>query len=911
MATRPIYAQSATAVLKNLQSSSSGLVSTEAAKRLKEAGENIIKIKRNWHVVRLLANQLNDELVWILLLAAVLSVVFREFRDATIIGVIVLVNGLIGFLQEFKAERVIASLKKLVTDKAFVYRDGELHEVDTVNIVAGDIVFVSSGENIPADGYLLESFDFKVNSFVFTGESKPAKKQIGVLTKENIGLSEMTNLVFMGETVAVGEAKFVVTGTGSQTELGKIAALTAEVKTEATPLQKRMRRLSRRVGALSLVIATLVIGIGQYNGMSLYQNFIFALAIAVSVVPEGLPAAISVALSFGMNRLLKQQVAVKKLSAVETLGSVNIICTDKTGTITKNELMVTRAVINNQIYKLDGDGYNPVGNYYLGDEKIDPAKIKELYILNKIGTLCNGASLLKQHNGFSMIGDPTEGAIIVAGRKFNSDKDYFLTGERKLAENPFSSERMMMSVIYQGLSVISYVKGSPDTMIEAATQQLVNGNEVPFTAADKEQARALYNQMSGEALRVLAFAYRPLDKMAEGDYGSQAENNLIWVGMMAMIDPPRANALEAVMKCKQLGIKVVMITGDYEKTAEAIARNVGLIGKNGTFEIINGHQLDKLSDKDVYKKVMALDIVFARISPAQKLRIATCLKDNGEVIAMTGDGVNDAPALKKADIGVAMGMMGTDVSKEAAEMILLNDDFSSIVEGVEEGRTIYHNLRKFVYFVFTANAGELFTIILGLLVGLPSPLSAVQILSIDLGTNMIPAFALGLEPREPDVLSSDKPKANESVISKLDVKRMLYIGTMMAVTSVSAFWYSMYRGGWWLGQPVDATGLLYVKSTTVAYAALAICQLANMLQARSPKYSIFQIGFWRNPYAIFAIIFALILLLTFMYVPFIANVVRMSPIDATDWLVATSGSVIIFVAEEVRKRLTLVTATLK
>ncbi|NTU99115.1 HAD-IC family P-type ATPase, partial [Candidatus Falkowbacteria bacterium] len=860
MAAKPIYAQSAATVLKNFNSTLAGLDTLEASKRLQENGKNTIKIRRNWHVLRLILNQLNDELVWILLLAALLSLFFKEYRDASIIGIIVFINGLIGFLQEFKAERVIASLKKLVTDKAFVYRDGEQHEIDTSDIVPGDIVFVSSGEDVPADGYILESFEFRVNSFIFTGESRPSKKQAHILSKENVSLAEIDNMVFMGESVAVGEAKYVVTGTGSQTELGKIASLTSEVKTEATPLQKRMKGLSRRVGFLSLVIATGVVGVGWLNGIPLDQSFMFALAMAVSVVPEGLPAAISVALSFGMNRLLKHHVIVKKLSAVETLGSVNIICTDKTGTITKNELMVTRAVVNNKSYDLDGDGYDTTGNFFFNGKKIDQSGIKELYVLNKIGTLCNDATLLKQDNGFKVIGDPTEGAIIVAGRKFDNRKDCFFEGERKISENPFSSDRMRMSVIYKGLNTMSYVKGSPDTIIELSNNQLLDGKVVPFTDKDKEMAKSLYNQMSSEALRVLAFAYRPLDGIMESEYGKIAEADLIWVGMMAMIDPPRKNVNEAILKCKQLGVKVIMITGDYEITAEAIAKNIGLIDKPGTFEIINGRQLDKLSDSEIYSKTKEKEVVFARISPEQKLRIATILKDNGEIIAMTGDGVNDAPALKRADIGVAMGEMGTDVSKEAAEMILLNDNFSSIVNGIEEGRTIYSNLRKFVYFVFTANTGELLTVIMGLLLGLPSPLAAVQILSIDLGTNMFPAFALGLEPEEPDVLTSAKPKKNQSIMSRRDVMRLIYVGFLMALTAVSAFWHSMHRGGWHLGQPINTSSLLYIRSTTAAYAALAICQLANMLQARSAKYSIFKIGVWRNPYAIFAIFFACITL---------------------------------------------------
>ena len=902
MTAKAIYSQSQTAILKNFQTAIIGLSSIEALRRLNENGKNIIKTKRNWHSLRLLANQLNDELVWILLFAALLALFFHEFRDAIIIGTIVAVNGLIGFLQEFKAEKIIASLKKIITDKAFVYRDSERHEIDSSNIVLGDIVFLASGETVPADGYLLESFDFKVNSFVFTGESKPRKKQAGVLTKMNIELGEIDNMVFMGETVAVGEATYVVTATGIQTELGKIATLTAEIKTEITPLQKRMRGLSRRIGLLSLVIALAVVGIGHLKGVPLYQNFILALAIAVSVVPEGLPAVISIVLSLGMKKLLKKQVAVKKLSAVETLGSVDIICTDKTGTITKNELMVVRMLVNNQVYELDGDGYSPLGNYYLGDKKIKPQEIEELQILNKIGSLCNSASLLREDDGFVVMGDPTEGAILVAGRKFNGTNGYFAKGETKILDNPFSSERMRMSVVYRGAKTTAYVKGSPEKILELSVGQLINGAVVPLTESDKIQILKTINQMSGDSLRVLAFAYRSLDDVDSADYGSVSERDLVWVGLMGMIDPPRKNVAEAVLKCKQLGIKVVMITGDYEITAEAIARSVGLINNSEAFEIINGRQLDKISDQDVYHKIQTRDVVFARISPDQKLRIASVLKNNGEIIAMTGDGVNDAPALKRADIGVAMGLMGTDVSKEASEIILLDDNFSSIIAGIEEGRTIYSNLRKFIYFIFTGNIAELTTIVLGLIVGLPAPLTAVQILLVDLGFETFPAFALGLEPKMKDGVNCGMSKNNETIISRLDLFRMFYIGSLIAAMTTFVFWYSMQRGGWRMGQTMDTNSWLYIKSTSAAYAALAMGQLANMLQARSAKYSIFRIGIWRNIYAVIAVIFSIGLLLIFMYTPFISSVIKMKPIDGLDWLLILSGALLIFLIEELRKR---------
>jgi magnesium-transporting ATPase (P-type) len=722
-------------------------------------------------------------------------------------------------------------------------------------------------------------------------------------------------MVFMGETVATGEARFVVTGTGMDTELGRIAHLTQEVASDATPLQKQMRTLGRDVTILSVFIGIVVLIAGQYFKMSLYQNFLFALALSVSVVPEGLPAAISVALSFGMKRLIKENVLAKKLNAVETLGSVSLICTDKTGTITRNELAVTKIVINGEVLEVDGAGYDPVGSFYSGQEKIDPKGVANLELLFRIGTLCNDANLAKEDNSYKIIGDPTEGAIIVAGQKYNKTKKFYERGEKKITENPFSSERMRMSVIYRNAKTVSYVKGSPDVMIDLCNFIKIGESILPFNVEEKNKAKAIYNQMSGDALRVLAFAYRDLGGFAENKYLIEAEKGLVWVGMMAMIDPPRANVGHAIAECRDLGISVVMITGDYEITARAIAEQVGLIQnvnlknqndnlklKNNIAEkeTISGKELDILSDKALYQKIKNGACVFARIAPEQKLRIATVLKKNGEVIAMTGDGVNDAPALKKADIGVAMGIIGTDVSKEAASMILMDDNFASIVKGVRTGRTVFQNLKKFVHYVFTSNASELFTVIFGVLLQIPSPISAVQILAVDLGTDIFPSFALGLEPEEPGVSKAGLNSKN-SVMSFGGFRRIIYLGIIMATGAVVAFLWSMLRGGWHFGQSFSVDSILYLKSTTAAYAVLSMTQMANLLQARSETLSPFQLGFFKNRYAIGSIFLSFSILLMFMYLPFCQTYLRMLPIAWQDWLVVLGSFLAVFFWEEVRK----------
>lgn len=901
-----IYNLSLDEILEKFSASVKGLSNAEAAKRIRTYGANAIERKISWRWLKLVGHQFNDALVWILLVAAGLAFFFGETRDVAIILIIVFINALIGFFQEWKAERILDHIKKLTTDSAFVFRDGKKKEIDAKEIVPGDVVFVSSGDRVPADGYIFESYNFHTNSFVFTGESKPERKEVKIISESDLPIADISNMAFMGEQVTMGEAKIVVTGTGLDTELGKIANLASEVKDELTPLQKKMRTLGKDVTILAVGIAVAVMLAGSIYKLSWYQNFLFALAVAVAVVPEGLPAALSVALSIGMRRLLKVNVLAKKLIAVETLGSVNMICTDKTGTITKNELMVTKIILDDQEIAVSGEGYAPKGDFFVEEKKVDPKGIKNFDLLMKIAALCNDAELINEKNNYKVVGDPTEGALVVAARKFESDEKYFGAGERKIDENPFESERMRMSVIFKNKKsgeVFSYVKGSPDMLLGLSPKKKTREGIVPFSASEKSKIKKIYDEMSGEALRVLAFAYRPLEKNPKNDYSSESERDLIWVGMMAMIDPPRADVAAAIDECQKSGIKVIMITGDYEVTAKAIAINVGLIknrkAKNNL--VINGRELNSLKDKELISRIKNGANIFARITPEQKLRIAGVLKKSGAVIAMTGDGVNDAPALKKADIGVAMGIIGTDVSKEAADMILLDDDFASIVSGIKEGRTIYQNIRKFVYYVFSSNASEFLTVIIGTLLFIPAPITAVQILAIDLGTDVFPSLALGLEPEEPGTMKQKPHNPKERLIGAFGFWRLVYVGFIMATGAIAAFLWSMKRGGWDFGQKIDFSSVLYIKSTAATYAVLSMTQMANLLQARSEKLSVFTVGFFKNKYLIGAIFISVGMLLAFLHVPFFQKYLHMSPIDWQDWLVVAGAALAVFLFEEARK----------
>jgi len=901
---KQIYNLSIAEVLQKFSASKEGLSSKEAKERIDEYGRNTVRKKRGCRWFPILAHQFNDALVWILLVAGFLAFMFGEIRDTVIILLIVFVNAGIGFFQEYKAEKVLENIKKLASDKTRVLRDGERIEIDASFLVPGDIIYLSPGDTVPADAYLLEGYDVYANEFIFTGESKPAKKKTGKISGENVPLTDIDNMVFMGTNITRGEAMAMVAHIGMNTQLGKIAYLVNEVKEDETPLQKQMRGLGRDVTILAVCIGILVMIAGYYYDISWYDNFLFALALSVSVVPEGLPAAISVALSLGMKKLLKHNVLAKKLNAVETLASVDIICTDKTGTLTRNELMVTNILAGSDEFTVDGSGYEPKGRFYQFGRRVNQKNFPLLEKMMRIATLCNDSKLIETNGKFSITGDPTEGALLVAAKKYDQNIEKVLKQEKKINEIPFSSEKMRMSVICKNTEsggVNSFVKGSPDVILELCIFRQIDGKISRFSEAEKEKVRNSFNLMSKQALRVLAFAERSLDDVEVGEMLEQADQKLVWIGMMGMIDPPRTDVARAISECIDSGIKVVMITGDYEVTAEAIARKIGLLRLPNP-EIINGKKLNELSDREVVKKISEKETIFARIAPDQKLRIATMLKKSGFVIAMTGDGVNDAPALKKADIGMAMGNIGTDVAKEASDMILLDDNFASIVRVIKEGRTIYQNLKKFVYYVFTSNVSEFFTVVIGVLLQIPAPISAVQILAIDLGTDIFPSFSLGLEASEPDVMKKKPFKIKDKIIDKNGIWRLARVGLIMAVGAVVAFILSMLRGGWYFGEEIDTDSVLYLTSSTAAYAVLAMSQMANLLQARSQTLSVFTIGFFKNKFAIGAIILSVGIFISFMYVPFFQKYLHMLPITWKDWLVALITVLAVFFFEEGRKK---------
>jgi len=896
---RPFYQYEPEEILALFGTGVKGLSEEEVLARQLQYGKNTIEKKRDYWVVKLFLRQLNDVFVWILGVAGLLAITVGEARDAIVIGIIIMVNTLMGFFQEFKAERILEKLAQYMTDRAIVIRGGEKHEIDARNIVPGDIVFLDGGSSVPADGYILEAYNLKVSSVIFSGESVPEERHSGAM-QGTVVQNDIENMLFTGESVVVGEGRMLVVGIGAETELGRMAQMTAVIKQEPTPLQKKMIRFGRAVALLSVGMGVVVLAVGQQSGLSLYESFLLALALAVSVVPEGLPAAVSVAFALGMRRLLKHHVLAKKLSAVETLGSVSIICSDKTGTITKNELTVTQVVLGTTTYQVSGVGYVPEGEFSLNGKSINATALPGGEMLFRIGALCNSSSLVLEKGTYSILGDPTEGAILVATRKYNAKQGFFEIGNHKIFELPFASERMRMSVVYQNGITASYVKGSPDALLELSTHWVTSEGRLPFTVEDKVFVRSLYDKLSSQALRVLAFAYRDLEGIDVSAYSDEAENQLTWVGMMAMIDPPRAGTKEAIQQCREYGIRVVMMTGDYEKTALAIAREIAFFSSSEKEVVVNGAAVPSMTDQALFE-LLKQDVIFARIAPAEKLRIAALLQSEGHIVAMTGDGVNDALALKKADIGIAMGVIGTDVSKDAADMILLDDRFASIVSGIREGRTIFSNLKKFVHYVFTSNASELLTVLLGFLLHIPMPITAIQILATDLATDLLPSFALGMEPEEPGTKQGRASNGKQHVMEWEGVWRIVTLGLMMASGAVTAFLSSLLRDGWVFGESLPLDGPLYVKATTAAYITIALTQMANLLQSRSATTPFFKMQFFSNPYVWGALATSVVMMISFTKLPFFQSALGMTEIGGIDWLTAVVFTLLIFFYEEARK----------
>jgi len=902
-------------VVKNKKTPQLGLSQKQAEKLLIEFGKNELTGIKKKSIVLTFLRQFQDLMVLILIVASVFAFFAGERTDAAIIFGIVILNAVIGFVQEYKAEKAIEALKKILAPKARVMRDGEEVLIDARELVPGDVMILNEGDRISADAELIEGNELKVDEAILTGESVPVSKDL-----------DKNKTIFMGTSVTHGTARALVVSTGMKTEFGKIATLTTATEKDLSPLQKQLKHIGRYVGKITLVISGILFLVGLFiQGRSFVDTLLFAVSVAVAAVPEGLPTTITIALALGVQRLARKNAIVKQLSSVETLGSTTVICSDKTGTLTKNEMTVQTLMLDSHTLSVDGVGYEPTGEFTLtgaskkggadyfhfskdtikGFMERDEGLYHHFKLMLEAGLLCNNARLSKNAGSWTVLGDPTEGALVTVGEKAGLKLSELQERQKKLAELPFDSERKRMSVVVQEVKskkIFAYVKGAPDSMISLCTHTLENGEVVPLTAAKKKQFIEHTEEMAQDALRTIAVAYKELPGRPREKYQvKEVESKLIFLGVFGMIDPPRKEVKEAVRLTHSAGIRTYVITGDHGLTARAIAQKLGIVPEEGV-NVITGEMLNKMSDRelrDVLKP--GQHTIFARVSPQHKLRVVNNLKKMNEVVAVTGDGVNDAPALKRADIGVAMGITGTDVSKEAANVVLTDDSFGTIVSAVIEGRTIYENMKKFIFYIFSSNIGELISIFFMIIIGLPAPLTAVMLLIINLLTDIFPALALGIEPVEKSILQRPPRKPGEKLLSRPFITRFVLSGSVIGLATAGAFIWTLSNLGWSYGQPLEPDSPLYFEAATMAFATLALLQMVHTFNSRSEIESVFSMPFFNNRYLILAVLVSTLLTIFFVQWEFLEKYIGTVAMSGTEWLMITVASFSVLLFEETRK----------
>ncbi len=854
------HAQEVKEVLEELSTSPKGLSSSDAEKRLQHYGPNSIKEEGKVRPLHIFIEQFSSPIIWILLAAMLISLVVGEMIDFYVIGAIVLLNAILGFVQEYKAEESILALKKLISLKATVMRDGEEKKIDASEIVPGDIILLETGDKIAADSRLISIVNLEVQEAALTGESIPVKKDIHSIKKE-VAVADRDNMVFSGTIVTKGHGTAVVTSTGMNTEIGKIARIIQQSRPELTPLQKKLSQLGKFLGLAVIIIAIIVFGIGILTGKPAFVMFLAAIALAVAAIPEGLPAVVTLALSLGVQKMAKKNALVRKLPSVETLGACSVICADKTGTLTHNEMTVKRLYVNKEIVQVQGSGYSSEGRF-----SKDP---KHFQLLLTSGVLNNNSKLKKENGEWKIIGDPTEAALLVSAKKAGIDIEALQDNYPRIAEMEFTSERKRMTTVHQrGDKKIAFTKGAPEVVLSLCNKISADGKAQHLGKREKENILNANEEFAKDALRVLAFAYKEPGK------NDSPEDEMTFIGLQALIDPPRQEVREAIAKCKTAGIKVVMITGDHLTTAQAIAKDLGIQGK-----AVTGLELEKIANLDGVVEDIS---IYARVNPSHKLKIIEALKKRKHIVAMTGDGVNDAPALKKADIGIAMGITGTDVAKEASDMVLADDNFASLVGAVEEGRMIFDNIKKFVEYLLSSNTGEVLTILVGILLGLPLPLIALQILWINLVTDGLPALALGAEPPEIGIMNKKPRKIEEKIVNKRRGITILFIGIIMMIGTLAIF--DLYK---------PELNLIYAQ--TMAFTTLMMFQMFNVINMRSEEYSTFKLGIFSNKWLVGAIAIAVILQIIVVYVPFFNATFGTVPLKSVDWIwsVLVASSVLI------------------
>ena len=867
-------------VLHSLKADLKGLPKEEVNLRLQQFGYNELEMRKRVSPLQIFLSQFKNVFVIMLLLAIIISAIvswievqtlseshleIESYVDAIAIGAIVILNAVVGFVQEYRSEKAMEAMEKIIAPTARVLRDGKDSMIPAREVVPGDILLVEAGDRIAADGRLLEAMDLSIDEAILTGESAPVGKNTNLLVAQ-ISVADQKNMVFMGTHLTYGRGKIVVTSTGMDTQFGKIAKMMQVVEKEEIPLKLKLDRFAKKLGILVVIASVTILFLELIRtGAIETETFMTSVALAVSAVPEGLPAIVTVTLALGARELSKNNAVIRRLASVETLGSTTIICSDKTGTLTKGEMTTRKAFVNNQTIEVTGIGYEAKGEFYCEENTIKPSEDQHLALLLRMGLLCNNAN----YDGTNIVGDPTEGALIVVAAKAGILQNEVQKQYPRLGELTFSSERKRMTTIHQtpdGYRV-AYMKGSPETVLQLCERVYQNDKENNLNQKSRDEILGKNEEMASQALRVLGLAYKVIpDQLTEYNVKS-VENNFVFVGIVGMIDPPREEAQEAVEVCEKAGIRTVMITGDHKLTAAAIGKEIGLT-KGGL--VFTGKDLDGLSDKE-FEKVVEDVSVYARVSPEHKLRIVRALKMKGHVVAMTGDGVNDAPALKQADIGVAMGITGTDVTKEASDMILADDNFATIVDAVRGGRIIYDNIRKFIRFLVSVNFVELVLVGSFAIMGLPLPLLPAMLLWINLVTDGPPAMALSMDPPIEDVMQRPPLSPKEGVLHGM-LTFMLASSLILLVAEVVVFWWGFNVGG-----SVE-------KARTMVFLVTCFYQLVVVWNCRSERRNAFKVGFLSNKALLLAVGISVASTVAVIYVPVLQFMFQTVTLDLFEWL---------------------------
>ncbi len=885
------YHKKAGQVIEELRSDlENGLAESEALRRLSEIGPNTLPSKKRLTVITLFFKQLKDFMVLVLIAVSLVSFLIQDIKDAVIILAVVVINILLGFLNEYQAEITIASLKQSASPTAKVIRDGRYKLIPSSQIVPGDILIIEEGDIIQADGRLCEVVNLAAQESFLTGESQPIEKSLHPLPDKRPNLGDLTNMVWRGSTVARGHGKVIVTSTGPQTELGRIAHLIQEITDKPTPLERRLKGLGKNLVMATIILCLLVATIGILRGVPTFMMIKTAIVLAIACIPEGLVAVVTIALALGVKRMARKKAIIRRLPAVETLGSVTTICSDKTGTLTEGNMMAQFVEINNSYIEVTGSANELKGSFLQNGSPIADYP-NELKLLLTISALCNNAALQEKNKKWEIFGDPTEGALLILSAKANYFPEKLLEEYPFMKEAPFDTKRKCMSKIHRSstgeISILT--KGAPEQILKIVDRERISDEIQTLTEERKQEIRKKITFFAGKGFRILAIAYRDLAPTEVEQDAFQNEHHLIFLGFIALADPIRKEAQSSIQKCQEAGIKILMLTGDHQHTAYYIAKQLNMVKNEQA--VANSSKLEALPlSNDEFDRELGSYRIFSRISPHFKLKIVESLKRRGEIVAMTGDGVNDAPAIKRANIGIAMGKTGTDVAKEAADIVLADDNFATIVSAIEEGRTIYDNILKFIRYLLSCNIGEIFVMLFATLFGFPLPFLPIQILWLNLVTDTPPALALGVDPPPQDIMKRPPRRPLEPIFTKQLVNDILFHGFIMSIITLGIFSLELYG--------FDSS---LRKAQTMAFTTLVLVQLLHSFNCQNSRKSMFVAGPLTNPYLIFANFVSLFLLVLSIYTPTLSEAFELESLAARDWIYAAAASLLIIASAEIQK----------